>query len=294
MSVYNEETIVSDVVESIGNGSLIQHGKHNDRVYLMKMDKRDATIMPERLLKIAHAEGYTKIFCKVPKWVAPLFYANGFILEAAIPQFYNDNEDVFFISKFLDSDRLLGIEKDKLNGLGQLLYQKTEGKKLRDSTYAIRSLSVDDIDQIAHIYDNIFETYPFPIHDPDFLLESMENDVHYFGADKNGQIVAVAAAEVDRKGCNAEMTDFATLKAHQGNRLAMYILQKMEAEMSKQGISSLYTIARLNSLPMNKTFLRASYNYAGTLIKNTNIAGSIESMNILYKHLSPDKISCYD
>ncbi len=293
MNVYKEETIVSDVVESIGNGSLIQHGKHNDRIYLMKLDKRDATIMPERLSKMARSEGYSKIFCKVPKWAAPLFYVNGFILEAAIPQFYSDDEDVFFISKFLDSDRLLGIEKDKLNGLGQLLYQKTEGKKLRDSSYTIRPLSVDDIDQIAHLYNEIFETYPFPIHDPDFLQESMENDIHYFGAEKNGQIAAVAAAEVDRKGCNAEMTDFATLKAHQGNRLATYILQAMEAEMNKQGISSLYTIARLNSLPMNKTFLRANYHYAGTLIKNTNIAGSIESMNILYKHISLNKTSRY-
>ncbi|MCU4156114.1 putative beta-lysine N-acetyltransferase [Carboxylicivirga sp. A043] len=285
MNVYKEETIVSDVVESIGNGSLIQHGKHNDRVYLMKLNKRDATTMPVELTKMARAEGYTKIFCKVPKWAAPLFYANGFILEAAIPQFYNDEEDVFFISKFLSSDRLLNIEKDKLNGLGQLLYQQKEAKTLTSSSYNIRPLGIHDINQIAHIYDEIFETYPFPIHDPAFLKESMENDIHYFGAEKNGKIVAVAAAEVDRKGGNAEMTDFATLKAHQGNRLATYILQTMETEMLKQNITSLYTIARLNSLPMNKTFLRANYQYAGTLIKNTNIAGSIESMNILYKHL---------
>ena len=286
MNVYKEEMIVSDVVESIGNGSLIQHGKHNDRVYLMKLDKRDAEDMPAQLSKMARIEGYTKIFCKVPKWAAPLFYANGFILEAAIPQFYKDDEDVFFISKFLSSDRLLHIEKDKLNGLGHLLYHKKDGEVIHESRYTIRPLTVDDIDQIAHIYDEIFETYPFPIHDPEFLIESMENDIYYFGAEKNGQIVAVAAAEVDRKGGNAEMTDFATLKAHQGNRLATLILQTMEAEMSRQGITSLYTIARLNSLPMNKTFLRANYHYAGTLIKNTNIAGSIESMNILYKHIT--------
>jgi beta-lysine N6-acetyltransferase len=36
---------------------------------------------------------------------------------------------------------------------------------------------------------------------------------------------------------------------------------------------------------MNKTFLKFDYCYSGTLINNTNIAGSIESMNVYYKHL---------
>ena len=36
---------------------------------------------------------------------------------------------------------------------------------------------------------------------------------------------------------------------------------------------------------MNKTFLNAGYNYSGTLTKNTQIAGKIESMNVWYKHL---------
>jgi putative beta-lysine N-acetyltransferase len=285
MNVYKEETIACDVVESIGNGSLIHHGKHNNRVYLMKLDKRDAEKMPDMLMDMARAEGYTKIFCKVPKWSAPLFYANGYILEGTIPQFYKDNEDGFFISKFLSNDRLLNIEKEKLNSLGRLLYNNKEGKRQIETSYTIRPLTIEDVEQIAGIYDEIFETYPFPIHDPEYLVQSMQEDVYYYGAEKNGTIVAVAAAEVDRKGNNAEMTDFATLQEHQGQRLASLILQTMEAEMSQQGITSLYTIARLNSLAMNKTFLRANYEYAGTLINNTNIAGTIESMNILYKHI---------
>jgi len=55
--------------------------------------------------------------------------------------------------------------------------------------------------------------------------------------------------------------------------------------MKSLGIKVVYTIARLNSIPMNKTFLRLNYQYSGTLINNTNIAGKIESMNILYKHI---------
>jgi putative beta-lysine N-acetyltransferase len=287
MNDYKEETMISDVVESVGNGSLIQHGKHNDRIYLMKLKQEDAEELPHFLTKMARNRHYSKIFCKVPKWSAPMFYSNGFILEATIPQFYNGDEDAFFVSKYLCSDRLLNIEKDKLTTLGQLLHQTNNSLNgnIIANKYTVRPLKMSDADGIAHIYDEIFTTYPFPIHDPDFLKQSMQNDVFYYGAEKNGKLVAVAAAEVDRKGANAEMTDFATLKAHQGNKLASLILHVMEEEMNKQGIKTLYTIARLNSIPMNKTFLRFAYEYSGTLVKNTNIAGNIESMNIYYKHL---------
>jgi beta-lysine N6-acetyltransferase len=36
---------------------------------------------------------------------------------------------------------------------------------------------------------------------------------------------------------------------------------------------------------MNVTFSRAGYTFTGTLINNTNIGGSIESMNVWYKRL---------
>ena len=52
----------------------------------------------------------------------------------------------------------------------------------------------------------------------------------------------------------------------------------------KQYITS-YTIARSLSYGMNITFAKMGYIYGGTLINNTNICGSLESMNIWYKHL---------
>jgi putative beta-lysine N-acetyltransferase len=131
----------------------------------------------------------------------------------------------------------------------------------------------------------VFETYPFPIYNPGYILKTMDENVQYFGAEKDGEIAALSSAEIDFKGGNAEMTDFATHFAHTGNNLASLLLKTMEEEMEQQGISTLYTIARLNSIPMNKTFLQNEYQYSGTLINNTNIAGKIESMNIYYKQI---------
>ncbi|MDD2310679.1 MAG: hypothetical protein PHH91_13970, partial [Desulfuromonadaceae bacterium] len=40
------------------------------------------------------------------------------------------------------------------------------------------------------------------------------------------------------------------------------------------------------SFGMNITFARDGYSFGGTLTNNTNISGSLESMNVWYKTLS--------
>ena len=81
------------------------------------------------------------------------------------------------------------------------------------------------------------------------------------------------------------MTDFAVLPEYRGQNLAFRLLVKMEQEMKYANIKTVYTIARLKVPGMNKTFLKSGYKFTGTLLNNTNIGGSIESMNIYYKHL---------
>lgn len=277
-----------DTVEVIGLGSVIQHGKHNDRIYLIKLDERDVDIILDELSKLAKTNKYSKLFCKVPKNIAPLFFANGYILEAYIPKFYKNRDDLFFVSKFLNSDRLLNIEENKLSQFNQLLSEEHSIKKnlkKNVSGYSVRRLTKSDVEQMAQIYLEVFESYPFPIHDPAYILKTMTENVFYFGIENEGNVVALASSEVDVGGKNAEMTDFATLQNHGGKSLASLLLMEMEKEMQKQGIKTLYTIARLNSVPMNKTFLRFDYEYSGTLINNTNISGKIESMNIFYKYI---------
>ncbi len=278
---------MNDKIEIVGKGTLVQHGKFNDRIYLMKLDKRDIKEIFTLLSEMAIDNKYSKIICKVPKNLAPLFFAEGFLLEAFIPQFYNNETDVFFVSKFLNSDRLLYVEKERLLDLSTLHSSKlkSKGTKKKGTNYVVRLLNKSDVEQITTIYRNVFETYPFPIHNPGYILKTMDQNVQYYGVEKNGKLAALSSAEIDPKGENAEMTDFATDLEHTGNNLSTLLLNKMEKAMKNQGITTLYTIARLNSISMNKTFYRNAYEYSGTLIKNTNISGKIESMNIYYKHI---------
>jgi putative beta-lysine N-acetyltransferase len=81
------------------------------------------------------------------------------------------------------------------------------------------------------------------------------------------------------------MTDFATNPEYSGNNLSLLLLRAMEEEMIIRKVKTVYTIARSYSKGMNITFAKQNYQYMGTLINNTNIAGNIENMNVWYKSI---------
>jgi len=277
---------MEDKIEIIGKGSVIQHGKLNDRIYLIKLNKEDCPGILDVLRSLATDHAYTKIFCKVPEWAAPLFIADGYMTEALIPGFYKGSIAAFFLSKYMDSDRLMNLEVRRLVELSDLLKSSPgEDQITHKKKFSIKQLGMEDPEQITELYRKVFLSYPFPIHNPEYILETMKKNIRYFGVSKKRELVAVASAEIDKEGENAEMTDFATSPEFRGQKLGQMLLSKMEKEMETQGIKTLFTIARLNSIPMNKVFLKHRYQYAGTLLKNTNISGSIESMNVYYKHL---------
>jgi putative beta-lysine N-acetyltransferase len=90
---------------------------------------------------------------------------------------------------------------------------------------------------------------------------------------------------MDIENLNVEMTDFAVLPKYRGKSLSLFLLNQMDAHMREQGINTAYTIARANSFGMNSTFSKCGYSFAGRLVKNTQIGGEIEDMNVWYKQL---------
>jgi putative beta-lysine N-acetyltransferase len=276
-----------DQIETIGNKSILQHGKLNNRIYLMKLDDSDCPQVLDLLRELAHEHNYAKIVCKVPQWAVPTFIADGFMTEAIIPKFYKGQTSAFFLSKFRDSDRLMNLEYKNLEQLSKLFKANHPKEKVAENkNIDIRLLDETDVEQITELYKKIFKSYPFPIFNPGYILKTMKENVSYFGIQEKNKLIAIASSEIDVIGQNAEMTDFATDPDYRGKKLGQLLLSRMEKEMKKLDIKTLYTIARLPSIPMNKVFLKNQYMYAGTLLRNTNISGSIESMNIYYKHLN--------
>ncbi|HKJ43781.1 MAG TPA: putative beta-lysine N-acetyltransferase [Sunxiuqinia sp.] len=278
-----EEKIKKDKIEQIGQ-STVHHGHFSNRIFLLKYHPDDGATVIKKMNELASENGYSKMIAKVPESAQPLFLIDGFVQEAFIPGYFNGDEDVFFMSKFLTEKRAETPEK-QLKTLAKLLSEPpSENDQELPEKFTLEMTRPEHAKDMTKIFKEVFATYPFPVTDPSYLVETMEDgSVVYFGVWQDGQLVGLSSAEVDKKNKNAEMTDFAVRPDFRGQKLAWYLLEKMEEELKKMNYKTLYTIARLNSPGMNRTFINHGYNFSGTLINNTNISGQIESMNVYYK-----------
>jgi len=275
-----------DKIDKIGK-SIVQHGPNNDRVYLMKLHPDDADHIVEKLSDLAILKRYSKIFAKIPEWALDNFINNNFKIEASIPEFYNNKTRVYFVSLFFSAKRsfLSKKKKKEIEGIIEMssnYFNSTEMQLPKD--YTIQMLNSNHAKSVSKLYKSVFINYPFPIFKEKYILKTMESNVLYFGVFQKDKLAAAASSEMDSESQTVEMTDFATLPKFQGQNLSFFLLKAMEEEMTKRGIKTFYTIARAHSHGMNITFGRSEYLFGGTLVNNTQIGKSIESMNIWYKH----------
>ncbi|MDD2403518.1 MAG: putative beta-lysine N-acetyltransferase [Victivallaceae bacterium] len=278
-----------DRLETLPCGSLVQHGQYNDRVYLMKATDAAAAKLPKRLIGLAQNQGYGKIFAKIPLRMGKEFETSGFLQEARVPGFFNGSEDALFMAYYLDDLRAKESESVNYENIMKLAKAKRNSgiATAKGAGFSFRRCQESDVSAMAKIYQKVFASYPFPIHESDYLLETMRDAVDYFCAEKEGVMVALASAEKYQQDSNWEMTDFATLPKWRGHSLGVRLLDLMENEAVRQNVKTVYTIARAASAGMNITFARLGYHFGGRLKNNTNISGQIESMNVWYK--SPEK-----
>jgi len=282
-------TTTPDIIET-RFGALLQHGSFSRRIYLMKMGDADPRKLPDQLDALAREHGYTKIFAKLPRGSEGEFVANGYRVEASVPGFYRGETEALFLARYLDPARAESPEAGEIDRIVELASAKPAiAPPPLSPEFLLRACTPEDVEPMAAIYREVFSTYPFPIHDPAWLLETMESHIDYFGvedAQQGGRLVALASSEMDLDGLNVEMTDFATLPEFRGRNLALHLLAEMEEAMRQKGMRTAYTIARAVSPGMNITFAKAGYKFSGTLVNNTNISGGIESMNVWYKKLA--------
>jgi beta-lysine N6-acetyltransferase len=267
--------------------SVIQHGKRNDRIYLMKLHSGDLPGLVDDMAKLARERSYSKIFAKVPLSEAEPFAERGYRREAMVPRFFAGTESCAFMSLFLKAER--GVDPDAAMSLDIVELAKQKGRDAAsdpgDPPYEILAAEPEHAEELGRLYREVFDSYPFPIHDPGYLRETMDDHVRYFCALDGGSIVAASSAEMDREERNVEMTDFATLPGRRGGGIAVHLLRRMEEEMRRLGMLTAYTIARSASPGMNITFARCGYAFGGRLVNNTDISGRIESMNVWHKTL---------
>ncbi len=267
--------------------SLVHHGKHNNRVYLMKKGSTEPGEILNYLENLAGKEDYTKIVAKIPIEKAPLFLEREYQQEAKIPGFYNGEKDGVFMGKFLSPGRaeITGETWEIIQSVLKIAKSKKSIKEIPPCPghFNVRPIKEEEVDKLSALYKLVFETYPFPIFEPSYLLKTMNDHIRYFGVFDKDKLIAASSSELDEGSLSVEMTDFATDPGYLGQGLALLLLNEMENEMKNYGMKTLYTIARAISHGMNITFSKLGYQYAGLLKNNTNISGNMENMNVWYK-----------
>lgn len=277
-----------DKIETISK-SQVQHGSNNDRAFLTKIhSEENVRKLISRLDDLAIMKRYGKIVAIIPSNVKDLFLKDGFKLEATVPKFYDGKEPGCFMGKYFNERRRYLTKKQK-KLINDIKESSLQDESLPDLTlpvgYKIVRLTEENISEATSIYKKVFQFYPLPIFKKSYLLEAIKSNVQYFGVYYDDKLIAVSAADMDLESGNAEMTDIATLPEFRGQNLSYFLLAAMQESMKKEGIKTVYTIARSNSHGINKTFARQAYDFAGTLVKNTFVDDKIESMNVWYKHL---------
>jgi putative beta-lysine N-acetyltransferase len=288
IQLQKQYSINKDKIENI-NGSIIQHGKYNDRVYIMKLSKKNFSSIIDYVEDIAGENSYSKILVKSPECAYKKFKDAGYIKEAFIPNFFNGNTDCYFLCKYNENSRRkvdVSIKK-QIKDVLEIAEMKKNQQDHMMSKYSdkIKKLDENDINNLISLYETVFTRYPFPIFDERFIKQKMNEDTIFYGIYIDDKLISAASSEIDYENNNAEMTDFATLNECRGNNLSYFLLKRMESDVKKLKIKTVYTIARSLSYGANITFCKMGYEYAGTLNNNTCISGGIENMNIYYKSL---------
>jgi putative beta-lysine N-acetyltransferase len=257
----------------------------NQRVQLLDYSTDGGSGLPEALAELARERGFGKVFAKIRAEDRAPFEGAGYEIEAIIDGFYR-GQDALVAGLFLDEERRAQPSRAEEEEILQKATASEGGRRLEPlpEGFVQRFAGESDAPALAGLYREVFESYPYPVHDPGYLVETMRSHVVYrLVFDPAGQLIAAASGEMDVEEGNSEMTDFATRPTRRGLGLAQRLLQALEGAVRERGVSCLYTIARARSVGMNRVFHAAGYRFTGTLVNNCHISGRFENMHVWCK-----------
>lgn len=259
----------------------------NQRIKVYQMpEERNLNRFLHQLIAIGNKKGCDKIIFYVKKREKPLMEKQHFLYEGMIKGLFN-GEDSFIYALFLNEERVINKEEQEKMVLEKAMeFSGNREKYYINKGYTIRWAVPSDRFKMAVLYDTVFESYPTPMNDPAFILQMMNSDVYFSVAEKSGEIVSACSADV-MPGFNAvELSDCATTPVHRGKGLLCRQALRLTRLMKEKQIKTFFSYSRSLSFGMNIVNAKLGFTYGGRMIRNSNIAGRLENMNIWYKNLS--------
>ncbi|MEW4284783.1 putative beta-lysine N-acetyltransferase [Priestia koreensis] len=241
----------------------------------------------EEMLKEREKHQYEKLIFKSKFEHISSFISNGFQLEALIPDYFNGST-AYFMTQYFETARHQTekwIEEDQIIQSVKRLPLSLDLIAL-SSSYVKGFATVDDANELASLYQTVFEIYPAPLHHPNYVKGLLEEGAVFAIIRHNNRIISAASAEVNETYHNAELTDCATLPEYRKHGLMKHLLVALEENLASRQIFCVYTIARSLSFGMNAAFYQLGYEYYGRLTNNCFIFDKLEDMNVWTKNLA--------
>lgn len=255
----------------------------NERIRLDDYSGRVRDVIQSVLQEAADCK-VSKVIVKVRREHVPLFLEKGFRLEGVFSHYFLGS-DAYGMSLFLTEDRMNSsywLEEDKIVASIQAKEMKKDQGTWQDE-YVMRKADPKDIHKLAKLYDTVFETYPTPMNEPDYIQKVMAEGTVFYVVEHDGHIVSAASAEINALYGHAELTDCATLPSYRKLGFMHHLILALEKELQSMHIYVFYSLARALSYGMNQVFYQLGYTYTGRFQNNCYIFDKIEDMNLWVK-----------
>ncbi len=246
-----------------------------------------AKLLLHKAEELAHQHHAEKLIIKARAEDFLALYETGFQAEAVVDRYFLGS-DAHFFSKYYTPERKKNDHWITEDGMIQSIYQldSTVQKTYPPKEYELKKADESSAEELSALYKQVFQIYPTPLHNPDYVKRTMNEGTIYYVYFYQGKIVSAASAEINEFFKNAELTDCATLSEHRKYGLMKIILQELEGELKRKGIYCAYSIARSLSFGMNAVLFQLGYKYRGRLMNNCYIYDKLENMNMWVKNLA--------
>src|SRR6056297_2310436 len=164
-----------DRIDRLGD-TVFQHGPYNDRVYVMRTAAADLEDLLPYLENLAGRRRYGKVIAKVPASCRGAFLDWGAREEGTLPGYYGD-QDAHFVARYFDPARADEREPDLVaQNLVIARDKAAESPSCQGDgwDHAVAEAGPQDVEEMGHVYQRVFPTYPFPIFDPAYLEQRSE------------------------------------------------------------------------------------------------------------------------
>lgn len=257
----------------------------NKRVKVEDYEAKDYDALSRYLEFLAAENSLSKIIMVARESDWKNFFVRNYLVEALHPTILM-GEPGIHLAKFLTNERKTSMVWQQEEIVLQKALQVSLEVKPLPLGCEVRTAGLTDIDLMMPLYSSVFETYPSNLTDPAYLRKLISSGSALFKIIVlNEKVISAASIYIDKTTLSAELTDCATFPEYRGQGLISHLILLLEEEAKKQGLITLYSIARACSVGMNGAFHKHDFEYCGRFIKNCDICGKFEDMNLWSKKI---------